>query len=331
MIKLIGGDDLLQRGVTNMAMLRPVLAGNASSEEMLAGNATLRKDEWERVDERVNAVMRERLTIADDLRSRGLVQPVSLGTILRVTERIEDFDSAELSFDGDTSPQRDRPSYLRDVRPIPVISKDFSISWRQLDASRQRGEPLDTTAAELAARKVRDKIQSLITLGHGAGPDGNSIPGLTNATNRLTVTLSASWTTSGTPIADVENCLETAYNNNLFGPFVLYVPKNWWAAIQGDYETSGGAVINRTIMERILAFTDIESIKPLDSLPDDEAVLVQMTRDVLDLSEAQAITTVQWQKNPFVTNFRVLAVVGPHIKSIETDAGDTINGIVHLS
>jgi hypothetical protein len=56
-----------------------------------------------------------------------------------------------------------------------------------------------------------------------------------------------------------------------------------------------------------------------------------MTRDVIDLSEAQAITTVQWEKNPFVTNFRVLTVAGPHIKKIQTEAGDTIHGIIHLS
>lgn len=326
-LKLIGAEDLISRGVTSISQLRPVQADNVRNPLVI--NATLRKDEWEMIDGRVNEVMRERLTIVDDLRARGLVVPVSLGTILRVTERLEDFDAASISFDGDTAPQKDRPSYLRDVRPVPVISKDFTIHWRQLESSRTRGEALDTTSAALATRKVRDKMQDLVTNGFTGGPDGNNIPGIITAANRLQVTLGTDWDDSGaTIIDDVLTMLENAYANNLFGPFYLYVPKNYWAILQEDYNTAKG---ERTYIQRIMAMEDIEAVRPLDSLPDDNVVMIQMTSDVLDLSEAQAVTTVQWDKNPFVTNFRVLAVAGPHIKSIETDAGATINGIVHLS
>ncbi|MGH2611292.1 MAG: major capsid protein, partial [Tepidiformaceae bacterium] len=136
MIKLIGGDELQRRGLT-AAQMRPVLGLNA---DPFAENATLRKDEWEQIDARVNEVMRQRLTVVADLRGRGLVQRVSLGTVLRRTERLSDFDDAEVSFDGDTAPQRDRPDFLQDVIPVPVIAKDFEVNWRQLAASRERGE-----------------------------------------------------------------------------------------------------------------------------------------------------------------------------------------------
>lgn len=313
--------------------LRPVLAGNVNPfTPQNVHNATLRKDEWERLDDRVNRVLRERLTVVDDLRSRGLVEPVSVGTITRRTERLSDFSAAEISFDGDVSPKGDRPNFEADLIPVPVIAKDFRINWRQLVASREKGDPLDTTAAELAARKVRDQIQNLITNGLASGgPTGGGIPGLLSATNRVTVNLANVWDgASGTPVADVEAMLAAAYAVNLFGPFVLYVPKNYWATVQEDYETSGGAVINRTIMERILAFEDIEAVRPNDALPDDEVAMVQMTRDVLDLSEAQGVTTVQWSKNPFVTYFRVMFVGGPQIKNSENDAGTDVHGIVHL-
>lgn len=324
-IRLINGEDLLSKQVTDMSRLRPVLAENA---DHIAANATLRKDEWEMVDERVNQVLRERLTIVDDLRGRGLVTPVSLGTIIRITERLEDFDPAELSYDGDTAPKADRPSYLRDVRPVPVISKDFRINWRQLEASRERGDPLDLTAAETATRKVRDRLQALITLGTTGGPTGSGIPGFLTAPNRITVDMDNQWTTSdGDPREYVLKMLEAAYANNLFGPFIIYVPKNYWAMLQDDYSEAKG---ERTHLERMTAFEDVEAVRPLDALPDDNVVMVQLTRDVMDLSEAQAVTTVQWEKNPFVTNFRVLTVAGPQIKSIETDEGETVNGIVHL-
>lgn len=327
MFRLIGAEELIQRGVSSLTQLRPVLAQN--SDPGFAANATLRKDEWEQIDTRVNEVMRERLTIVDDLRARGLVTPVGLGTTLRVTERLEDFDAADVSYDGDTTPSRDRTSFLRDTIPVPVVAKEFSISWRQLEASRTRGEPLDVTAAAAATRRVRDKMQDLFVNGFGQGPDSNTIPGLVNAANRQIVTLSTDWDLSGaTIIDDVLRMLEAAYAVNLFGPFFLYVPKNYWAVLQEDYSTQKG---DRTFIQRILAFEDVEAVRPLDTLADDNVVMVQMTEDVLDLSEAQSITTVQWDKNPFVTIFRVLAVGGPHIKSMEVAGGTTVHGIIHLS
>lgn len=336
MIKLIGGEELAKRGMFSATQMRPVLGLNA---DPYASNATLRKDEWEQIDARVNAVMRQRLTVVQDLRSRGLRQQVSLGTVLRRTERLADFDDAEVSFDGDTAPAKDRPEFLQDVIPVPVISKDFDVNWRQLAASRERGEALDVTGAALAARKVADKIQDLFANGYGAGPgtnpassDGLTIPGLSTAASALTVS-GTDWSASGTGIiTDVVTMLKTAYNANLFGPFLLYVPKNYWAALQDDYSTAKG---DRTFLERIRAFDDIEDVRPLDSLAAGTAAtanvhLVQMTEDVWDLTEAQDVTTVQWEKNPFVTRFRVLFVGGPQIKKIERAGGNTIHGIVRL-
>lgn len=335
----IAADEFAARGVSDVRHLRPVLTAQmerAFYENAQVTNATLRKDEWETIDARVNDVMRERLTILDDLRSLGLVVPSSIGTILRVTERLNDTDDANVSYDGDTDPQGDRPDFARTVIPVPVISKDFRIGWRQLEASRKRGEALDVTAAGAATRKVRDMIQALITNGYGQGPGpgsnasgGTSIPGLTTASNRLTVTLDTNWDDSGADIVgDVLRMLETAYASNLFGPFFIYVPKNYWAVLQADYSTLKG---DNTTLERILAFVDVKAVRPLDSLADDNVVMVQMTEDVIDFTEAQVVTTVQWEKNPFVTNFRVLSVGGPQIKDIATSEGTTINGIVHLS
>jgi uncharacterized linocin/CFP29 family protein len=340
MYKLIGAEDIINRGVTSLAQLRPVLTQDT---DPLAANATLRKDEWEQIDGRVNDVMRERLTIADDLRARGLVTNVSLGTILRVTERLSDFDPAELSFDGDTAPQKDRADFKRDVIPVPVISKDFAVNWRQLEASRRRGDPLDVTNAALAARKVRDKLQDLIVNGYTGGPganpangtDGQSIPGLLSHANRMTSAI-GDWTldpATNPCIANVKTALGVAYGQNFFGPFIMYVPKNFWAALQQDYNNAKG---EKTFIERIKAFEDIEDVRPLDTLPASNVVLVQMTEDVIELTEAQIVTTVQWEKNPFVMNFRVLTVAGPHIKNVETSAGasggaSTKVGIVHMS
>lgn len=316
------------------AHMRPVLKGSmahaVNAAQDMSVNATLRKDEWEIIDERVNEEARNRLTVVEAFRSRGLVQSIGVGDVERVTERLDAFSDAQISFDGDTAPEEDRANYSTDRRAVPIVSHGFRIGFRQLASSNRRGSNLQVDNAGLASRAVSHKMQDLVTNGLSSGaPSGGGIPGLTTATNRIQVSLATNWDDSGgDPVGDTKRMLESAYNNFLFGPFVMMVPKNYWAELQDDYSTSKG---DRTFLERIRAFEDIEDVMPNDALADDNVVLVQMTRDVMDVSEAQMLTTWQWEKTPAVTHYRVLMIAGPHIKSIETEDGTTINGIVHLS
>lgn len=315
--------------------MRPVL--NAESVEAAANaagdmaiNATLRKDEWEIIDERVNEEARNRLTVFEAFRSRGLVQSVGVGDIVRYSEYLSAFSDAKISFDGDTEPEQDRPEYGSDSRAIPIVSHGFRIGFRQLASSNRRGNNLSTDAAGLAARSVAHKMQDLITNGLASGgPTGGGIPGLTTAPNAIDVSIGTNWDASGADIiGNVEAMLDAAYNGYFFGPFALMVPKNYWATIQGDYSTLKG---DRTYLERILAFTDIEAVLPNDALADDNVLLVQMTRDVMDISLALPMTTWQWAKTPARTDFRVLMIGGPQIKTVVGEDGTARNGIVHLS
>lgn len=337
MIDFIGNSDdremlaRLQSGAT----MRPVYNGSAlaacEAAADMSVNATLRKDEWEIIDERVNEEARNRLTVFEAFRSRGLVQSVGVGDIERVTERLDAFTEAQVTFDGEAEVDLDRANYSTDRRAVPIVSHGFRIGFRQLASSNRRGSNLQTDNAGLAARAVAHKMQDLITNGLATGaPSGGGIPGLTTAANAIDVSLATNWDASGAdPVGDVERMLTAAYAGYFFGPFALMVPKNYWATVQGDYVIGQGS--NRTYMERFLAFTDIQAVLPNDALADDNVLLVQMTRDCMDISLALAMTTWQWMKTPASTDFRVLMIGGPHIKSVQGQDGTTRNGIVHLS
>ena len=316
------------QGYRESGITPSLLAENRQPAER-ADNATLRKDEWETIDEAVVDVMRERLTIVGDMQASGLTTDVGLGTIHRIVERMQDVGDAELSMDGDTDPERHRHTYASQTFPVPVISQDFRISRRQLEASRTRGSDLQTDNAMASGRAVREKQEDLVVNGvTGIGPDGNDLDGVSNGSNELTDSLGTSWpASSGTPIADTEKMLNTAYTNNLTGPFRMYVPDEYWAGLQGDYKSES----DRTVINRIEAFEDIESVRPLFPLADDNVLLIQWTSDVLDLTVGQNPTTIQWEKNPMVTNFRIFSVMSPAVKTIEQPDGTTINGIIHLS
>lgn len=337
---IIGNAEERQRfeAYQSGAGMRPQFAQNTSPERLvmaandMAANATLRKDEWEIIDARVNEEARNRLTVLEAFRSRGLVQPVGVGDIERVTERLEAFTDAQVNFDGDAAAEneRDRANYLTDRRAIPIISHGFQYGFRQLASSNRRGANLQADSAGLATRAVAHKLQDLITNGLASGgPSGGGIPGLTTAANAIDVSLATAWDDSGgNPVADTIRMLEAAYAGFFFGPFLMMVPKNYWATLQDDYSTQKG---DRTWLERIRAFEDIDDVMPNDALSDDEVLLVQMTRDCVDISEALTVTTWQWMKTPASTEFRVLTIAGPHIKSVEGQDGTTRNGIIHLS
>ena len=161
-------------------------------------------------------------------------------------------------------------------------TKDWSLNRRQLEASRTRGEPLSTSQIAIATRIVADSLEDALFNGvTNLVVDGRQIYGYTNHPGRNTVSLSGSgWATvAGRDIiGDTKNMLQAAYDDNRFGPFTMYVAKDIWAEIQMDYSTEKG---DATFMERILAFSDISSVKAGDSLPEGNVVLVQMTEDVV--------------------------------------------------
>jgi hypothetical protein len=66
----------------------------------------------------------------------------------------------------------------------------------------------------------------------------------------------------------------------------------------------------------------------VDTLADDNVLLVQMTRDVIRLVQGMGITNVQWKsEGDFIQNFKVLTIQVPQLRSDQ----DGHCGIVHLA
>lgn len=322
-----GAHDAISERAGNVEHNRPVLNSGA---DRFATNATLRDDEWELIDARVNEEARLRLRVFDRFRSLGLVQPIGIGDVIRTTEYLDGFPNGQIDFDGRTDPQLQKAKYEQTSVAVPIVAQDFEIGFRQLASSNRRGNNLSTDSAALAMRGVAYQMEDLIVNGYDGGtPNGENIDGLVSSTNGLSVSLGTPWDDSGgDPVGDTERMLKSMYNSSFVGPFDLMVPFNWWAALQDDYSTQKG---DRTFIERLEAFAEIQSVYPVQALADDTAVLVQTTQDVVDISLAQAPTTWQWQKNQAATRFRVLMIGGPQVKVQFNDSGSAVTGIVTLS
>lgn len=295
--------------------------------------ATLRRDEWKTLDEAVLGIAEQRLVGVNDLVSRNLVYNLgnAMGTTVLEYHDLSDAMEADLTMDGVTRSKGDRPVYSTHYLPIPIIHVDYEINSRVLEASRKLGNPLDTTSAERAARKVAEKLEDMLFTNTTYGFGGGTIYSYVNYPDRNLVTLSTygDWATTGTTGAKiVESVLamkQASINDYHYGPWVLYIPTNFETRLDNDYDT---VTPGTTIRERILKIAGIQDIKVIDRLTSSNVLLVQTTSDVVRLVRGLGMQNVQWQtEGTFVNKYKVLTIQVPQIRSDYN--GRT--GIVHMS
>lgn len=303
------------------------LLANAMNLGVLRTNALLRKDDWIEVDRRVVRVAGQQLNGIADLQMAGLILRLGgLGTTISQYEKRSDMTEASVNMDAPTSDDEDTLEYNLVGVPIPIVSKGFRLSIRRLEASRRMGDALDTAQIEVSTRLVIEKLEALLFGGAGFAVDSNNLYGYTNHPDRNTGTLAGAWTGAGaaTILDDVLAMIDEACADGFYGPYNLYIPKNYWTLLQDDYKAES----DKTRLSRILEIQELNAIKPTEALTGNNVVLVQMTADVVDLAVAQDVTTVEWdEKGGLVEHFKVMAAMAPRIKS---DAnGDC--GVVHYS
>lgn len=313
-----------------------ILLANNMNVQALRTNATLRKDEWIALDKAVVKVARERLNVVSDLMTNNLTFNVknAMGTLVVQHETATEFTAAETTMDGVTHSSRDRQLFNLVSTPLPITHKDFQITLRNLEASRKLGQSLDTSQAEEAMRSVAETMESLtlngLSLGDtlGFGSSSAQLFGYTNRTGRNTVSIGSNWdssaATGATILANVLAMINSAQADNMFGPYMLYVPQAYWVELLEDFKSNS----DKTIFQRLKEIPGIIDIKPADKLTANNVLLVQMTSSNVDMIVGQQPIVVSWAtQGGMVLNFKVLTIMVPRIK---LDAGGR-SGVVHLS
>ena len=314
---------------------KPVLASNLGIQT----NGTLRRDEWKQLDEAVMRIAEYRLGGYDDLVSRGLVYNLGNGMGSTVLEwhDVGDALTAEVTMDGVTRAQNDRPKFQHNYLPLPIVHVDYEINTRALETSRNMGNGIDTTLAERAARRVSETLENMLftdwDYGYGDldSRSRNKIYSYVNFPDRITVALSTygNWDASATTGADIVNSVlamkQASINGYFYGPWQLYIPTAYETVLDKDYDATTPGT---TIRERIMKISGIEGIKVIDTLAANNVLCVQMTSDVVRLVRGLGMQNVEWQtEGRFITKYKVLTLQVPQIRSDQN--GKT--GIVHMS
>lgn len=279
----------------------------------LRTNALLRRDEWKELDDAIQDIARETLNGVADLQAAGLVQTLGgLGTLLSEYEQLGDMSAADVDMAGETAGEEDTVAFTLISVPVPIIHKDFRINIRRLESSRRSGDSLDTTQAQIAARRVRDELEDMLFNGEPIVVGGNSIFGYTDHTDRNTDT-GGDWGTIANVYTDVNTWVGQNEAANYFGPYGLYVARTQFGEAREVFTDGSGQSAMSRVLENI---PTIQFFKASDRLTAGEAVLVTLVRDVVDLAVAQNIITVQWSElGGMITRFKVFAAMVARIKS----------------
>ena len=294
--------------------------------------ATLRKDDWKMIDDAVMRVAKPRLRFVGDLRSRGLqmVLPNGMSRIAMEYEVMSDITPATISMSGLRQSENDRPTFDLRGLPLPIIHKDIQFDARQVMVSRQGGTPLDTTAVELAARRVAEEAEKLaLGVSSTYSYAGYTVYGLINHPNRNTYTLSdptdPGWVPADT-LADVLAMKAASQADNMYGPWMLYCATAWDEYMDNDFSDAKGDL---TLRERLMKIDGIQGVQTLDYLTGYRLVLVQMTSDVIREVIGMDITTVQWEtQGGFQLNFKVLAIMVPQLRVDAANNSGIVDGNV---
>lgn len=299
-----------------------ILNGKPTAIPIRNADATLRYDEWKAFDDAVLRAARPRLKGVADLRSAGLTYtiPNGFGKSVFVTEKSSDPGNPIISMEPDRQSADDRPVYETENLPLPVISLDFTIGARQLQASRNGNTPLDTSMAEAAARRISEEAEKLL-LGNSTLWTSNDtwgggyIYGYTThpdiETVDVTAPIASGWT-GETLIDEILEMQQASIDNYYYGPWFLYFSPGWTRYLGDDFK----AASDKTLRQRVSEIGDIRSIGTLDYLSDYKILLVQASSDVVREVIGMDMTTVQWETNGGMRlNFKVMAIMVPQIRS----------------
>lgn len=314
-------------------LLAAIKAGRPISPQELRTLDTLRKNEWEFLD---NALIEEgkiRLVGVADLMGAGLTVgvPNAMGKTIFQWENMTDMEPAITSLSGVDRSDDDRVEFDLNSLPLPITHKDFKLNLRTLAASRERGDALDVTQARVSGRLVAERLELMLFQG---GPTFGSAPiyGYTTHPARNQGTFGAGgfnndWSGGGVSgeqiLADVLKMIGLLEADRMYGPYWLYVPSNINMRLEEDFKANS----DKSIRTRLMEVNRLQLINTPDQLAASNVVLTQATPDVVAWVEGEPLQSVQWDiEGGFVINYKAFTIGVPLIRS---DA-DGRSGVFHL-
>ena len=205
--------------------------------------------------------------------------------------------------------------------------------WSEVELnsmSSRNGFDMMLALTEEATFQVSNAIEEFLFNGSFTMATGLTAYGYTVWPDRNHYTIT-DWA-SATPDAIVKEVIamvDVLYNQNHYGPFKLYIPKDYAALMSYDYltETSAYPVVG-TIRDRLLQIEGLSEISVSRKLADNNIVIVEMSPRTIQVIQGLPMTVLDWEP-PNSPNWRHLYKVMACMVPLLRSDYEGQNGICH--
>lgn len=177
-------------------------------------SAPLTETEWSKIDEAVVNTARRMLV---GRRVIEVLGPMGPGVYTIPYSIFSGTSSTGIDMVGEQEDFVVAPS-SRAITSVPMLYKDFKIMWRDVEADRHMGLPLDVSTAAVAANYVAVQEDNLIFNGN---KELGQV-GLLNVVGRKTVKV-GNWDEPGSALADAVKAVAALSEAGHYGPYAMVV------------------------------------------------------------------------------------------------------------
>jgi uncharacterized linocin/CFP29 family protein len=264
--------------------------------------APLTGDEWKRIDQAVIETARGKLV---GRRIIEVLGPLGPGVYSMPYAIFSGREPSGVNMVGDVGELIVEATH-RETINIPILFKDFKIFWRDVEADRHLGIPLDVSTAAVAAADVADQEDRLIfngnkDLGH---------QGLLNAKGRLTVKM-GNWDEGGKPLADTVKAVNTLAEAGQYGPYSMAVSPYLYGQMIRTYSNTGMLELDQ--IKALLR----GKVYPSSAIANKKAVVIATGMHNLNLAVGQDLVTAYTAAENMNHTFRVFETVALLIRRTE--------------
>lgn len=271
-------------------------------EFLYRDDAPFSQEQWDKIDETVVKIARQVLV---GRRFLNLYGPLGAGVQSINIDNVGAIEEGGVDFFGEDEAAPVKTKGRKFIE-IPMVYKDFLLSWRDVENSKQLGLPLDLSNAAGAAALCAKKEDELIFLGNKA----LGYEGLVNASGAEKIKKS-NWMEGENPFSDVAKGVELLVSKGFVGNFALTVSPDLYMQMQRVQPNTGLLEIERVkkLLEGNLYQTPV--------LGTNKAVLVCSEAPNMDLVIGQDMITAYLGPEKLNHSLRVLETVLLRIKRKE--------------
>lgn len=279
-------------------------------------------EEWKAIDTRLREIAASRQVGIAKLKELGLVYNLANPFASQSLEymKTSDMHDASVNMNFKVTNETDKQAVKTASIPIPVISWRWGFDIRELQMSRLYNRPLDLQGAKVGARKIGEKLESMMFGANATILDDKKIDSIISFADSNKIATLHNWNATGTSTADILDDVialkKKSIEDKHFGKWILFVAQNYEARLDDDYGVDATTKAYIPLLDRIKKINGILDVIVSDFLPDDTVALVQMTNDTIELINGMELTTVQLM-NAGGLNFEMLSFVmqTPAVKS----------------